>query len=192
MNPYKEAQEGVNFMERKMFGHRLKRKSESMGRDPGAGQNYNSSRGDEDFSGRAKDAPPNYEGKEHMKYKNPGFSKHKIRYPEDEPHMKSEVSKEESHRMEDDYHMDIPDQTEDTLPEKIKRARMKMDAPNQQDPKPILGNLVHNAPYRGEEDTSGEEEMGPNEMQSNSQLPKEMRKKMIAGIARNKMKKQRH
>lgn len=132
----------------------------------------------------AKDAPPKYEGKEHVKYKDPGYSSHEIDYPEDEPHMKSHASKEEMHEMEDNFHMEVPDQTEDTLEAKLKRARMKMDAPNQQDPKPILGNPVHNVPYRGEEDTSGEEEMGPNDMQSNS---KEKRKKMVVAVTRRKM-----
>lgn len=172
-------------MERKMFGHRLKKKPESMGRDPGSPSN----REDMDESyGRAKDNPPNYEGKEHMRYKNPGFSSHHIRFPEDEPHMKSHVSKEESHRMEDDYHMDVPDQTAKSLPKNIKRARMAMDAPNQQDPKPLRGNIVHNVGYEGEEDTSGEEEMGPNDMQED--MPKEDRKKMVAAVIKRKMKKQ--
>jgi hypothetical protein len=138
--------------------------------------------------GKEKDNPPGYEGREHVKYKNPGFSKHDIRYPKDEPHMKSRVGKNEMHEMEDNYHMGVPDQTDDTLPAKIKRARMKMDAPDQEDPKPILGNPVHNVPYRGEEDTSGEEEMGPNDMQSNSSMPKEHRKKMIVAVTRRKMK----
>lgn len=132
----------------------------------------------------SKGAPPKYEGKEHVKYEDPGYSSHEIDYPEDEPHMKSRVSKEEMHEVEDNFHMDVPDQTEDTLEAKLKRARMKMDAPNQQDPKPILGNPVHNVPYRGEEDTSGEEEMGPNEMQSDS---KEKRKKMVVAVTRRKM-----
>lgn len=169
-------------MQRKMFGHRLKKRSDSE-RVPGEPIN------DMDNSfGQEKDNPPNYEGKEHVKYRNPGYSKHDIRYPEDEPHMKSRVSKNEMHEMEDNYHMDVPDQTEDTLPALIPRARMKMDAPNQQDPKPILGNPVHNVPYRGEEDTSGEEEMGPNHMQSSGRS-KEDRKKMIVAVTRRKMKK---
>ena len=47
---------------------------------------------------------------------------------------------------------------------------MAMDAPNQQDPKPLRGNIVHNVGYKGEEDTSGEEEMGPNQMQKEEYL----------------------
>lgn len=169
-------------MQRKMFGNRLKKRSDSE-RVPGEPIN------DMDNSfGEEKDNPPNYEGKEHVKYRNPGYSKHDIRYPQDEPHMKSRVSKNEMHEMEDNYHMDVPDQTEDTLPARIPRARMKMDAPNQQDPKPILGNPVHNVPYRGEEDTSGEEEMGSNYMQSSGRS-KEDRKKMIVAVTRRKMKK---
>jgi len=175
-------------MERKMFGHRLKRKPSMDGRDPGLPPNYDRGRSDDDYTEKATDNPPNYEGKEHVRYKNPGYSSHHIRFPEDEPHMKSRVSKEESHEMEDDYHMGVPDQTEDSLPAKIKRARMKMDAPDQQDPKPILGNPVHNVPYRGEEDTSGEEEMGPHDMQSDGN--KEGRKRMIVAVMKNKMKKQ--
>lgn len=167
-------------MKTKLFGHRVKKKSDS-GRVPG--EPYN----DLDGSlGKEKDNPPDYEGKEHVKYKNPGFSKHDIRFPEDEPHMKSHVGKNEMHEMEDNYHMDVPDQTEDTLEAKLKRARMKMDAPNQEDPKPLLGNIVHNVGYKGEKDTTGEEEMGPNDMQSNS---KESRKKMITAVVRRKMKK---
>lgn len=139
----------------------------------------------------AKDAPPKYEGSEHVKYKNPGFSKHEIGIPKDEPHMKSRVGKEEMHEMEDNYHMDVPDQTEDALPAKIKRARMKMDDPDQEDPKPIMGNLIREVPAKGVEDTSGEEMESPNDMQSGSKMPKEQRKKMIASVVRRKMKKNR-
>jgi len=174
-------------MERKMFGHRMKKRPDHE-RVPGEPySNMDSSYGS--GGGKAKDNPPNYEGKEHVKYRNPGFSKHHIRFPEDEPHMKSHVGREESHEMEDNYHMGVPDQTEDTLPKKIKRAHMLMDAPNQQDPKPLRGNIVHNVGYGGEEDTSGEEEMGPNDMQSSS-MPKEHRKMMIVAVTRRKMGKQ--
>lgn len=191
-------------MERKMFGHRLKGKpsSERVAGKPYTDPGYD--RGDEEESsykyvknkdfprkekgmslGMNKDAPPKYEGKEHVKYKDPGHSPHHIRYPEDEPHMKSRVSKEEMHEMEDNYHMDVPDQTHYTLEEKLKRARMKMDAPDQEDPDYLRGNMVHNVPYEGEMDTTGEEEMGPNEMQSS----KEDRKKMIVAVTRRKMNK---
>lgn len=170
-------------MERKMFGHRLKKKSSDSARVPG--EPYNNM---DSPSGKAEDNPPGYEGKEHVKYRNPGYSKHDIRYPQDEPHMKSRVSKNEMHEMEDNFHMGVPDQTEDTLPAKIKRARMKMDDPDQEDPDPLRGNIVHNVGYEGEEDTSGEEEMGPNDMQSSS-MPKEKRKKMIVAVTRRKMKK---
>lgn len=167
-------------MATKMFGHRLKKRTESE-RVPG--EPYN----DMDMSyGMEKDSPANYEGKEHVKYKNPGYSSHEIKYPQDEPHMKSNVGKNEMHEMEDNYHMDVPDQTETTLEAKLKRARMKMDAPDQEDPDWLRGNITHNVPYEGEEDVSGEEEMGPNDMQSGS---KESRKKMIVAVARRKMKK---
>lgn len=137
--------------------------------------------------------PPNYEGKEHVRYKDPGYSKHNIRYPEDEPHMKSHVTREEEHEAEDDYHMGVPDQTKDTLAKHIKRARMKMDAPDQEDPKPLRGNMVTNTPYRGVEDTSGEEMMGPNDMQEGNEkdMPKEHRKKLIVAVMKKKMKKNR-
>ena len=125
--------------------------------------------------GRDSDGPPGYEGKEHVRYKDPGFTRHEIDFPEDEPHMKSHVSKNEMHEMEDDYHMNVPDQTYDSLQKNIKRARMKMDAPDQEDPDELRGNQVSNI-GQGEEDTSGEEEMGPNSMQKGS---KEHRKKMI-------------
>lgn len=174
-------------MERKMFGHRMKRR-EPEGRDPGLPPNYNRGRSDDDYTEKVKDAPPKYEGKEHVRYKNPGFSKHHIRYPQDEPHMKSYASKEESHEMEDNYHMGVPDQTDRTLPKRIPRARMVMDAPNQEDPKPLRGNIVHNVPYKGEEDETGEEEMGPNHMQED-EAPKEHRKKMIVAVMRKKMSK---
>ena len=195
-------------MERKMFGHRLKKRSDSE-RVPG--EPYNDSQYDKgmedeetygyvkskDFPskgnsksfGKAKDSPPGYEGKEHVKYKDPGYSSHHIRFPEDEPHMKSRVAKEEMHEMEDNYHHDVPDQTHYELQAKIKRARMKMDAPDQEDPDPLRGNIVHNVGYEGEEDTSGEEEMGPNDMQSG--MGKEHRKKMVAAVVKRKMKKRK-
>lgn len=168
-------------MERKMFGHRLKKKADN-GRVPG--EPYGQI---DEPMGKAKDNPPGYEGKEHVRYKNPGFSSHHIKYPQDEPHMKSRVNKNEMHEAEDNYHMGVPDQTEDTLEAKLKRARMKMDAPDQEDPDELRGNIVHNVGYEGEEDTSGEEEMGPNDMQSD--MPKEHRKKMIVAVTRKKMNK---
>ena len=187
-----------------MFGHRQKKRSDSE-RTPG--KPYNDAaydRGDEkedDYKyvkgkdypqkgmsyGKSKDNPKGYEGKEHVKYKDPGHSPHHIRYPEDEPHMKSHVNKEEMHEMEDNYHHSVPDQTHYTLEQKLKRARMKMDAPDQEDPDPLRGNIVHNVGYEGEEDTSGEEEMGPNDMQSG--MSKEHRKKMIVAVTKRKMKK---
>ena len=167
-------------MKTKMFGHRVK-KSRNSEMVPGQPKNNLDM-----AQGKEKDNPPGYEGKEHVKYKNPGFSKHHIRIPEDEPHMKSRVSKAESHEMEDNYHMDVPDQTEDTLPAKIKRSRMKMDAPNQEEPKPLRGNMVTTVPAKGVEDEDGEEEMGPNDMQEAS---KSNRKKMIAAVVKRKMRK---
>lgn len=167
-------------MERELFGHRLKKRAYT-GKVPGKPyNNMGSSYGD------TEDNPPGYEGKEHVKYKNPGYTRHNIRYPDDEPHMKSDVDRDEMHEAEDDYHMGVPDQTEYDLPKKIKRARMKMDAPDQEDPDSLRGNIVHNVPYNGELDTTGEEEMGPNMMQSDS---KERRKKMIAAITKRKMSK---
>lgn len=188
-------------MERKMFGHRLKRRSDSE-RTPG--KPYGNSSEDEesydyvkdkDFPkrekgtsfGRSKDSPAGYEGKEHVKYRDPGHTRHNIRYPEDEPHMKSNNDSNEAHEMEDNYHMSVPNQTEYSLEAQLKRARMKMDAPDQEDPDALRGNIVHNVGYEGEEDTSGEEEMGPNKMQSG--MPKEQRKKMIVAVTRKKMSK---
>lgn len=174
-------------MERKMFGHRKMKRSPEVDRDPGLPMNYNSG-GHDGYEGNAKDNPPNYEGKEHVKYKNPGYSRHDIRYPKDEPHMRSHVSRDEEHEMEDDYHMDVPDQTEHSLPAKIKRAHMLMDSPNQENPKPLRGNMVHNVPYEGEEDETGEEEMGPHDMQEDHEkMPKEHRKKMIVSVMKRKM-----
>ena len=188
-------------MKTKMFGHRLKKRSDS---ERVAGEPYNTEgydRGDENEDsysyvkskdvresgfpeGRSKDGPAGYEGKEHVKYKDPGHTRHHIRFPEDEPHMKSHNDSNEAHEMEDNFHMAVPNQTKYDLEKKIKRARMKMDAPDQEDPDDLRGNMVHNVGYKGDEDTSGEEEMGPNDMQS-----KEGRKKMIVAVMRRKMKK---
>ena len=189
-------------MKVKMFGHRLKKRSDSE-RTPG--EPYNDAgydRGDENEEsygyvkgkdtsqkgnafGRNKGGPPGYEGKEHVKYKDPGYSSHNIRFPEDEPHMKSNVGKNEMHEMEDNFHKSVPDQTEYSLEAKLKRARMKMDAPDQEDPDALRGNMVHDVGYEGDKDTSGEEEMGPNDMQSAGN--KEHRKNMIVAVTRRKM-----
>lgn len=125
-----------------------------------------------------------YEGKEHVKYKDPGYSRHKIEYPEDEPKMRSRVSREEMHEVGDNFHMDVPDQTEDSLPAKLKRAKMKMDAPDQEDPKPLRGNLVTEVPEEGIEDEDGEDDEGPNEMQKDI---KNNRKKLIVAVVKKKM-----
>lgn len=162
-------------MQRKLFGHRAK-KTQDTGRVPGEPISQASS-----SEGREKGGPAGYEGKEHVKYKNPGFSSHQDKPKE--PTMRSHVRKNEMHEMEDNYHMKTPDQTEDTLETKLKRARMKMDAPDHDKPKPLLGNLVQQVPKKGIEDTSGEEEMGPNDMQ------KDVRKKMAIAVTRRKMKK---
>lgn len=160
----------------KMFGYQVRKKSSMNGRE---GQGMRS---------MAKDNPPNYEGKEHVKYKNPGFTRHKVNLPEDEPHMKSHVSRNEEHEMEDNYHMGVPDQTKHTLAKNIKRAMMKMDMPDQEDPDELQGNIVHNVGVEGEEDTSGLEQMGPNYMQK-APSSKEHRKKMISAVMKKKMKK---
>lgn len=188
-------------MSRKMFGHRIKRHSDSE-RTPGKPWNDQAyDEGDENEEsygyvkdkdvresgfgqGKAKGGPAGYEGKEHVKYKDPGHTRHHIKFPEDEPHMKSHNDSNEAHEMEDNFHMDVPNQTKYDLEKKIKRARMKMDAPDQEDPDELRGNLVSSI-GQGEEDTSGEEEMGPNNMQ----MPKEHRKKMIAAVTKRKMNK---
>ena len=169
-------------MERKLFGHRFKKRSPESEHMPG--KPMMATKNEEEM---ADDNPPNYEGKEHVRYKDPGHSPHNIRIPEDEPHMKSHVTRDEEHEMEDNYHMGTPHQTEHELASHIKRARMKMDAPDQEDPYPLLGNITHNVGAEGEEDTSGEEEMGPNDMQSESS--KNGRKKMIVAVMKKKMKK---
>jgi len=168
-------------MKSEMFGRRLKKRNENQ-RVPGAGLNSSTMPPME----TAKDNPPGYEGKEHVKYKNPGFSKHHIRFPEDEPHMKSKVGKEEMHEMEDNFHMKTPKQTPHSLEAKIKRAMMKMDQPDQEDPDELQGNLVTNIGKKGEVDTTGDEQMGPNDMQGSGNGYK---KKMAAAIARKKMNK---
>lgn len=144
---------------------------------------------------RAEDNPPSYEGREHVKYKNPGFSRHDVELPEDEPHMRSRVSKEEMHEAEDNYHMETPKQTKYELEKKIKRARMNMDDPDYEKPDKLRGNMVTNTPMEGVEDEDGEEEMGPNYMQGSDgegedeKMPKEKRKKMIASVVKRKMRK---
>lgn len=184
-----------------MFGHRINKRADNA-RVPGQPWNSNSyDRGDEsedDYEyvkekdvresgfpeGKSKGGPAGYEGKEHVKYRDPGHTRHHIRFPEDEPHMKSHNDSNEAHEMEDNFHMSVPNQTKYDLEKKIKRARMKMDAPDQEDPDELRGNLVSSI-GKGEEDTSGEEEMGPNNMQ----MPKEHRKKMIAAVTKRKMNK---
>lgn len=179
-------------MERNLFGHRLKKK-QSIGMVPGRpfGERFDDQGGMSKGGGegKSKDGPPGYEGKEHVKYKNPGFTRHRTSEPGDEPKMKSHASREEMHEMEDNYHMDVPDQTEDTLASKIKRARMKMDAPDQEEPDRLRGNMVEKVGQDGVEDTSGEEEMGSNDMQSDS---KERRKKMIVAVTKRKMNKKKN
>lgn len=188
-----------------MFGHRSKKTSDSA-RTPGKPWNDSAyghgSENEESYKyvkskdfpqkegdsrGKSKDNPKNYEGKEHVKYREPGFTRHNIRIPEDEPHMKSRVTREEMHEMEDNFHMSVPDQTKYELEKKLKRARMKMDAPDQEEPDELEGNLVREV-NKGIKDTTGKEEMGPNDMQSS--MSKEHRKKMIVAIARRKMKKE--
>ena len=160
-----------------MFGHRLNKKGSDL---HSADRIKN--------GGRAQDNPPDYEGKEHIRYAEPGYSKHHIEFPKDEPHMKSHVMRQEEHEAEDDYHMPIPKQTDYDLPEKIARARMKMDDPEQEEPHPLRGNMVHNVPYSGDEDTTGTEEMGPNHMQ----MGKEGRKKMVIAVMKRKMGKRKN
>jgi hypothetical protein len=137
----------------------------------------------------AKDGPSGYEGREHVSYKNPGFTREKIQYPQDEPHMKSHVTRNEEHEAEDDYHMDVPDQSPKNLPKKIKRAKMLMDGP--QGPKPLLGNLTENVSKKGMKDEDGEEDYGPHDMQKDEgeSSSKEHRKKLAVAVIKRKMKK---
>ena len=155
----------------KLFGH-IKKKSSS----------YNRNKIEE----KSKDNPPNKEGKEPVKYKNPGFSKHEIDIPDDEPSMRSKLKKGETFRPEDNFHMDVPDQTPKSLPSKVKKAMMKMSAEDQEDPKPMYANPVRTIPKQGVEDEDGEE----NEEEDKSyRKPKEDRKKMIVAVLSRKMKK---
>lgn len=139
---------------------------------------------------KEEDGPAGYEGKEHVKYKNPGFSKHNIRIPQDEPKMKSRVKKEEMHEMEDNYHMDVPNQTPKTLEKTIKRAYMKMDDPEHQKPQPLHGNLTTKVSERGMKDEDGWEDYGPEDMQSDSSSKsKSHRKKLAVAVIKRKMSK---
>lgn len=136
----------------------------------------------------------NYEGKEHVKYKDPGYSRHKVKLPEDEPHMKSHASVQEGHEMEDNYHMKTPDQTPKNLDKRIPRAHMIADEPFK--PAKITGELVTKT-GKGIEDDDGIEDMGPEMYQKDdgdgSRDGKEKRKKVIASVIKNKMrKKQSH
>lgn len=168
-------------MKRELFGHRSKKRSDS-GPLPGKpAMNVDNP------EGRAKDNPKGYEGKEHVKYKNPGFSSHKANLPKDEPHMKSKAGKEEMHEVEDNFHMDVPKQTKHGIPAHIKRTRMMMDMPDHDDVDPLHGNLVQKVGSKGIEDDSGHDEVGPNEMQKKAD--KESRKKMIVAVTKRKMKK---
>jgi len=135
--------------------------------------------------------PAGYEGKEHVRYKNPGYSKHNIRIPEDEPKMKSKVGKKEMHEMEDNYHMDVPDQTPKNLEKTIKRAYMKMDDPEHQKPQPLHGNLTTKVSEKGLKDEDGWEDYGPEDMQSNStpSKSKSHRKKLAVAVIKRKMSK---
>lgn len=138
---------------------------------------------------KAEDNPPGYEGKEHVKYRDPGYTRETVKLPEEEPRMKSRVSKEEMHEMEDNYHMDVPDQTDYTLPKKIKRAFMKMDQEPHEVPKPLHGNLVTKTSEKGYQDTMGEERYGPEEEQEDYGAPrsKSRRKKIAIAVIRRKM-----
>ncbi len=131
-----------------------------------------------------------YEGREHVKYKDPGYAIHKVRIPEDEPHMKSHASEEEAHEMEDNYHMDTPDQTPKNLEKNIKRAHMYADEPFK--PPKIAGDLV-TMTGKYIEDDDGMEDMGPEMYQKDeddsSREGKEKRKKVIAAVIKKKMKK---
>jgi hypothetical protein len=158
-------------MERKLFGHRQKR-----GQAKDFRQHH---RMDE----KVKDDPPGYEGAEHVRYEDPGYSSHDAKLPDDEPHMKSRVGKNEQHEMEDNYWMDVPKQTKKTLPAKLERAYMKMDDPDQEEPDTLKGNLVTTVTSKGKKDEDGEEEEGPNQMQ------KESRKKLIVAVMKRKMRK---
>ena len=53
---------------------------------------------------------------------------------------------------------------------------------------PFVATLCITFPFKGEEDTTGEEEYGPHDMQSD-RMPKEHRKKMIVAVMRRKMSK---
>lgn len=139
---------------------------------------------------KAEGGPSGYEGKEHVHYKDPGYTREKIKFPEDEPHMKSHVGKEEMHEMEDNFHMDVPDQTEYDLEKKIPRASMLMDGP--QGPKPLVGNLVETSGKKGLKDEDGEENYGPHTMQKDEggkdpSKSKQYRKKLAVSMIKRRM-----
>lgn len=140
-----------------------------------------------------------YEGKEHVKYQDNEKSRHFIKYPQDEPHMKSRVSKEESHQAEDNYHMPVKI-TEQKLPAKIPRARMEMEMEDRRSGGKLkrYGNLVSMNGKGIEDENTGTEKMGPMNYQSDDESKaserkdeadfKGIRKKVIAGVLKKKMK----
>lgn len=140
-----------------------------------------------------------YEGKEHVKYHDNEKSRHFIRYPQDEPHMKSRVSKEEMHEAEDDYHMPTHI-TEMKLPKRIPRARMEMEMEDRRSGGKLkrYGNLVSETGKGIEDGNTGIENMGPMEYQRDDEDKESerkdeedfrgIRKKVIAGVLKKKMK----
>jgi hypothetical protein len=107
--------------------------------------------------------------------------------------MKSRVGKEEMHEMEDNFHMDVPNQTPKNLEKNIKRAFMKMDQPDEEGAKPLHGNLVTKVSEKGMKDEDGWEDYGPEKMQEDSgerKSPnKAHRKKIAIAVIRRKMNK---
>jgi len=138
---------------------------------------------------RKKQVPTShYEGKEHMmsyKQMDPEKSKHTVRIPEDEPHMKSRITKQEAHQEEDDYHFKTPHRKEKlpaNLPDKHGRD-------GEISPMKRVGNLVTttNKPMVDEHESGYEDE--EEEASKPRALPKEHRKGMIIAVLQRKLKK---
>ena len=128
------------------------------------------------FKKKSQEPTKGYEGKEHVKYREPGMTRHEIKFPQDEPHMKGKVSKEESHEMEDNFHMKTNISKPGHLPKKIKRAHMAIEDFESYDPSMRYGNLVSKDGKGVSVGSSGKEQLGPKMHQMDDESKESERK----------------
>ena len=129
-----------------------------------------------------------FEGREHIKsYEemDPEKSKHDVRYPQDEPHMKSRISKQEAHEEEDDYHFKNPHRVE-KLPKNLPDNHGRDD---EVETRKRVGNLMtkSNLPIIDEHESGFPDE--EEEEEKPRAMPKEHRKGMIIAVLQRKLKK---